>query len=98
VPYVDGNLVLFDLNDEGGQVPCAISRLALEVVSGERFYGRIELLAGFKRSRKRIEAFATRKWHARPDGVSGRLNLWADDVEDPPPDSFPAATCATGAT
>jgi hypothetical protein len=91
VPYVAGNLVLFEVHDESGEVMCAISRLALEVVSGGRFFRPVELLAGFKKSRKRIEDAAIKKFHARPEGSSGRLHLWADDVDDPPTDAFPAA-------
>jgi hypothetical protein len=92
-PYVDGNQVLFEIKDDSGEVLCSISRLALEVVSDGRFFRPVELLAGFKKSRKRIEEAAIRKWHARPEGVSGRLHLWADDVEDPPTDGLPVASC-----
>lgn len=97
VPYVDGNQVLFEVSDEGSQVECAISRLALELVVGGRCFRPADLLAGFRKAQAQIENFAIRKFHARPEGMSGRVRLWADDVDDPPMGGVPTVSCSVAA-
>ena len=53
--------------------------------------GAADLLGCFANARGRIERLALEKLRARPDGVSGRLSLWADDVDFVPPGGAPLA-------
>ena len=73
--------VLFEITDETGQIQCAISRAALEEISERRFFRAADLLGCFANARVRIDKLALEKLRARPDGSSGRLSLWADDVD-----------------
>lgn len=91
VPRWDGGRVLFEIADGGERVPCAISRMALEGIGERRLFKTADLLGCFAGARGRIEGLALEKLHARPDGVSGRLSLWADDVDDSPTGDVPAA-------
>ena len=89
-PIWDGGRVLFEITDGGERIPCAISRVALEDIGERRLFKTADLLGCFAQARGRIEGLALEKLHARPDGVSGRLSLWADDVDDPPTGGVPA--------
>jgi hypothetical protein len=91
VPYCDSSRVLFDITDGNELVPCAISRMALEDVSGGRCFKPVDMLKSFEKVRPRIEALALEKLRMRPDGVTGRLSLWSDDVIEVPTGSVPAA-------
>ncbi len=82
-PRWDGSRVLFDITEDGQRVPCAISRMALEDIGERRLFRAADLLGCFAKARGRIEAIALEKLHARPGGISGRLSLWADDVDGP---------------
>jgi hypothetical protein len=92
VPYWDGGRILFEIVDGNAYVPCAISRMALEEISEKRCFGKADLLACFARGRERIEKLALAKLRARGDGISGRLSLWADDVNTLPPGGASIAT------
>ncbi len=81
----DGSRVLFAITHDGGSFPCAISRAALEELGARRFARVAELLSAFEDARDAIEGLARTKLGARPAGVSGRLSLWADDVDDSAP-------------
>ena len=83
-PYWDSGRVLFEIFDGSGYVPCAISRLALEEIGEKSCFGKADLLACFASARERIEKLALAKLRARADGISGRLSLWADDVNTLP--------------
>jgi Protein of unknown function (DUF1488) len=85
LPHWDGNCVLFEITEHGVQVPCAVSGAALEALGEERWTEPADPLERFARARLRIEALARDKLHARRPGVSGRLSLWAGDVDDLPP-------------
>lgn len=85
LPYWDGTRVLFEMSEGGMQVPCAISRAALEAIDVVRCTERPDLLERFAQARLFIEALALDKLHARRPGVTGRLSLWADDLDDLPP-------------
>jgi hypothetical protein len=87
-PRWDGSRVLFEIIDGDEHIPCAISRAALEEISERRCFGGADLLGCFANARGRIDL---EKMRARPDGISGRLSLWADDVDFVPPDGAPAA-------
>jgi hypothetical protein len=84
-PYWDSGRILFEIFDGSGYVPCAISRLALEEIGEKSCFGKADLLACFASARERIEKLALAKLRARADGISGRLSLWADDVDPLPP-------------
>jgi hypothetical protein len=90
-PRWDGGRVLFDVLFAGKQAPCAISRMALEDIAERHVRGTAELLSCFANARARIEGISLKKLQARPDGVSGRLNLWLEDVDDPPPEGAAGA-------
>ena len=89
LPRWDGSRVLFEVIDKSERVPCAISRMALEAIGESRLSKTLDLLGCFARSRGRIEELALEKLRARPAGVSGRLSLWADDVDQPPTGGVP---------
>jgi uncharacterized protein DUF1488 len=83
---------LFEITDKGEQVPCAISRMALEDIGERSLRKTADLLGCFTRARRRIEGLALEKLRARPEGVMGRLSLWADDLGDLPTGGFSMAT------
>ena len=89
-PRWDGSRVLFEITDGNEQIQCAISRGALEEISERRCFRTADLLGCFTNARGRIERLALEKLRARPDGISGRLSLWADDVDLVPPGGSPA--------
>ena len=89
LPRWDGNRVLFEITDGNEQIPCAISRAALEAISERRCFRAADLLGCYANARGRIERLALEKLRARPVGVSGRLSLWADDVDFMPPGGAP---------
>src|ERR1700693_1832628 len=91
LPRWDGNRVLFEITDGNEQIPCAISRAALEQISERRCFKTADLLGCFANARGRIETLAWEKLRATPDGISGRLSLWADDVDFVPPCGSPVA-------
>jgi hypothetical protein len=82
---------LFEITAGDERVPCAISRTALQELSDRRHFKPAELLQCFLKVRERIERIALDKLRARPDGVSGTLNIWADDIDDWRPAGAPVA-------
>lgn len=83
-PRWDGARVLFEIEAAGEAVPCAISRSALQELSGRRHFASTDLLRCFVGARVRIEEIAASKFKARPESVSGIVSIWADDIDDPP--------------
>lgn len=90
-PRWDGSRVLFQIEVVGRSVACAISRAALQQVSGGRHIPSGDLLRRFADTRGRIEEIATDIFAVRPENVTGTLHIWADDIDDPP--SAPAIAC-----
>lgn len=84
LPHWDGSRILFEITDGDEHIPCAISRGALEEIGETRCFRTAELLGCFASARGRIEGLALAKLRARPNGVTGRLSLWAGDVDDLP--------------
>jgi hypothetical protein len=84
-PRWDGSRVLFEIEATGNRIPCAISRAALQDLSGRRHFASTDLLRCFAEARVRIEAIAASKFRVRPESVSGIVSIWADDVDDAPP-------------
>lgn len=81
-PRWDGSRVVFEIDVDGEIVDCAISRSALQDISGVRRFAPVDLLRGFGEVRARIEEIAANKFRIRPETVSGFVSIWADDVED----------------
>jgi len=89
--------VLFEVVDKDRSVACAISLNALQNMSEQRRFKAADLLKCFAAARIRIEAAALSKLRTRSEGVSGLLNIWSDDIDDPPPASAPVAARQTKA-
>lgn len=91
-PRWDGHRLLFMLALEGGgEVRCAISRLALLGISGGGLLRSIDLPALFAIARPRIEAAARAKLSARSSPPLGVLHIWEEDILDPSPGASPRA-------
>jgi Protein of unknown function (DUF1488) len=90
-PRWDGSRVLFQIEVAGKPVVCAISRAALQELSGCYHIASSDLLRRFAEGRDRIEEIAIRIFAIRPESVTGTLHIWADDIDDPP--SAPAIAC-----
>jgi hypothetical protein len=90
-PRWDGARVTFEIVADGRTVACAISRSALQDLSGQRRFKPAELLACFAAAQPRIEAIVRAKLRERPDDVDGVLHVWSDDIDDPPPADAPVA-------
>jgi len=83
-PRWDGSRVLFEIEAAGQPVACAISRSALQGLSGRKPYAAADLLRRFDAARARIEAVAASKFNNSPESVSGIVSVWDDDIEDAP--------------
>jgi hypothetical protein len=81
--------VLFEIADGERHVACAISPDALRDLTGERRFRPAELLRCFAAAHARIESIALGKLRARRESVPGVLNIWSDDIEEPPPADAP---------
>lgn len=81
-PRLNGNRIMFEVEDRGRRIPCAIYQGALQELTGQRHFKPAELLRCFAAVRGRIETIALAKLKARPAGVSGLLNIWSDDIGD----------------
>ncbi len=85
--------MIFEIEENGGWTPCAISEAAILDVAGRTHMRPSELLGVFLRARPRIEAIAEAKLQARRGYVRGILNIWSDDIE-PPPNEGPAVAAS----
>jgi uncharacterized protein DUF1488 len=83
-PRWDGSGILFEIELAGRPVACAISRAALQELSGCHYIASSDLLRRFADGRDRIEEIATGIFAMRPESVTGTLHIWADDITDPP--------------
>jgi len=86
-----GGRVMFEIEDGGQVIVCGISQEALQGFSQRRMYKGPDLLQCFASARTTIEAIAREKWRQRPEGASGHINIWSDDVDDLPPATTPVA-------
>jgi hypothetical protein len=84
-PRWDGNRVQFAIETEGKRIRGAISRSALQHLSGHPHLATSDLLRRFEDSRERVEEIAARIFNITPEWVSGPVSIWADDIDDPPP-------------
>src|ERR1700738_1896624 len=55
-PRLDGSRVMFEFDDRGQRIPSAVSRGALEELTGRRHLKAADLLRCFAEARDRIEA------------------------------------------
>ena len=90
-PRWDGSRILFEITAGNEKIRCAISRAALEEISREALLQDSGPAGVFRNARGRIERLALEKLRARPDCISGRLSLWADDVDFVPVGGAPVA-------
>lgn len=90
-PRWDGARITFEIVENGQSVACAISRSALQDLTGERRFKPADLLVCFAAVRPRVEAIARAKLRDRPDGIDGVLHIWSDDIDEPPPTDTPVA-------
>jgi hypothetical protein len=95
-PRWDGHRMLFSLaTEDGREVRCAISRLALLGIGGNAPLRSTDLPALFAAARPRIEAAARTKLRARSSLPLGVLHIWEEDILDPEPTE--AAACSLNA-
>jgi Protein of unknown function (DUF1488) len=78
----DRNRVLFEIEEDGRLIPCAISLQAIQDASGRRFHDKARLLGCFGEVRGRIERVARGKLHARPHAEGHLLTIWSGDLDD----------------
>lgn len=83
-PRWDGQRIQFTIGDEGEEVRCAISRAALEALTGVSFIPPRDIVLRFGQQRTRIEAIAAGILAERPERVTGTLHIWSDDIDSPP--------------
>ena len=90
-PRWDGRRILFEIIDQDRMIACAISINALQDLSTVRRFKPEDLLKCFVAARAQIEAIAHLKLSRRSEGSVGLLQIWSDDIDDPPPASAPVA-------
>ncbi len=83
-PSWDRNRVLFEIDDQGTRISCAISREALQDASDRRYGKPAELLASFERIRPRLERVARAKARNRPDAIEGLVFIRSSDLDEAP--------------
>ncbi|MGH7040970.1 MAG: DUF1488 family protein [Acetobacteraceae bacterium] len=81
-PRWDRNRVLFEIEDDGRLIACAISLQAIQDASGRRFHDAVRLLDCFDKVRPRIERVARSKLRARPHADDHLLTVWSGDLDD----------------
>ena len=85
-PRWDGTRLLFELDDGGNRLPCAISREALESAGGGHTARRWQLLEAFERLRPRIERIALAKARVAPaESIGMMTTISTDELDDLPP-------------
>ena len=78
----DGRRVLFEMQHDGRQVPCAVSPDALRELTSGRCFKPQDVLDSFVAARSQIEAIARGKLRSRATPPLMPLTVWVDDVED----------------
>jgi hypothetical protein len=81
-PRWDGRRVLFAIEHDGREVPCAISPDALRDLTSRRCFKPKDVLACFVEARPRVEAIVQGKLRARVGPPPVPLTVWSDDVDD----------------
>jgi Protein of unknown function (DUF1488) len=84
-PRWDGSRILFEIEVAGAPVACAISRSALQDLSGRKQYATADLLRCFDSFWTQIETIAVGKFRDKPESVSGIVSIWDDDIEEAAP-------------
>lgn len=78
----DGRRVLFEVQHDGAELPCAISPDALRDLSASRCFRPADLLRVFAAHRIAVGAIALNKLRTRRSAVPGPLMLWSGDIEE----------------
>ena len=81
-PRWDRNRVLFVVAVDGQGVDCAISREALQDLTGRRYGQPKDFLAAFAQFRDRIEGLAADKARARSEDNDALLTIWSGDITE----------------
>ncbi len=81
-PRWDRNRVLFEIEEGGQPIPCAVSMQALQDACGRRFHDKARLLACFDTVRPRMERIARGKLRARPHSGEHLITIWSGDVDE----------------
>ncbi|HZF76274.1 MAG TPA: DUF1488 family protein [Acetobacteraceae bacterium] len=81
-PRWDGQRILFTLEHDGREVPCAISSGALWDLTSRRCFKPNDVLASFASARTRVEAIAQRKLRRHTASQAMTLTIWSTDIED----------------
>jgi hypothetical protein len=81
-PRWDGSRVMFEIEAAGEAVACAISRGALQDLSGRKQHAPADMLRCFEAARVQIETIAAEKFRDRPESVSGIVSIWDDDISE----------------
>jgi hypothetical protein len=78
----DGRRVLFEMQHDGRQLPCAVSPDALRELTSRRCFKPRDVLASFVAARPQIEEIARGKLRGRATPPPMPLTVWMNDVED----------------
>lgn len=78
----DGRRVLFEVEHDGREVPCAISPDALRDLTMRRCFKAKDVMECFAAARPRVEAIVRGKLRARASPLATPLTIWSNDVED----------------
>jgi hypothetical protein len=74
--------VLFEVQHDGRQVPCAVSPDALRELTSRRCFKQQDALDSFVVARSQIEEIARGKLRSRASPPPIPLTVWMGDVED----------------
>jgi hypothetical protein len=95
-PGWDGRLMLFQVVIDDISVGCSISKAALSDIASHYPQQYLEPVSCFQRYRDWLEGIARAKYTKRTSLPSGRLQIWSEDVLDPPLTGMPPGTARVG--
>ncbi len=78
----DGRRVLFEVEHDGEEVPCAISSDVLRDLTARRCFKPKDVMKSFAEARPQIEAIVHGKLRARIVRSPMPLTIWSNDVDD----------------
>jgi hypothetical protein len=78
----DGRRVLFEVEHDGEEVPCAISSDVLRDLTARRCFKPKDVLACFVEARPQVEAIVHGKLRARITPSLMPLTIWSNDLDD----------------
>jgi hypothetical protein len=83
--------VLFEMQHDGAEVPCAVSPDALRELTSRRCFKPRDVLDSFAAARSQVEEIARGKLGRRATPPPMPLTVWLNDVEDHVAASGPSA-------